>query len=230
MIVFVAGMPRSGSTFCFNIVRELLQVDGTVHTEATLNLRSAKKNGRRAKHIIIKAHRAPVELRSAVADGSVRMICSVRAVEEAIASWMDTFDFDLEQSIEDFKGWFSMYRELQPHCLTLDYKTIENSPERAVAAIAGVLCSGASTEALARKYSKAATAAAIADLAPGQAGVRDIGFSYYDKTTFYHRRHISSLEPRCAEATMSRNDLERIRSEFAAEIALLESAEVLAPT
>jgi len=31
MIVLVAGMPRSGSTFSFNVARELLLARGSVH-------------------------------------------------------------------------------------------------------------------------------------------------------------------------------------------------------
>jgi hypothetical protein len=42
-------------------------------------------------------------------------------------------------------------------------------------------------------------------------GVRDIGFSYYDVKTFYHRRHVSSIRPRLARAILSDARITAIR-------------------
>ncbi len=41
--------------------------------------------------------------------------------------------------------------------------------------------------------------------------MRDIGFSWYDETTFFHRRHVASLDSRPAEQRLSGEQLMRIR-------------------
>jgi hypothetical protein len=45
-----------------------------------------------------------------------------------------------------------------------------------------------------------------------------IGFSYYDQTTFYYRRHVSSLKPRSAKETLSSAQIATIREQPIAEI------------
>ena len=56
MLVSICGMPRSGSTFSFNIAREILENRGTVHFEAT-ELTEQAINASNAQHIIIKNYR-----------------------------------------------------------------------------------------------------------------------------------------------------------------------------
>ena len=44
----------------------------------------------------------------------------------------------------------------------------------------------------------------------------NIGFSYYDKETFFHRRHISSLQSISASAALGDAEIKKIRRELAA--------------
>jgi hypothetical protein len=49
--------------------------------------------------------------------------------------------------------------------------------------------------------------------------VKDIGLSWYDTNTFFHRRHVSSLKSRSAEERLSSNQVVRIRAALAEDIA-----------
>jgi len=213
MIVFIGGMQRSGSTFCFNIAREMLSRNGPVYSEPTYDVVQAQSNAGNAHHILLKAHRDSDHLRRLILAGAARAICSIRSPEDAIASWIDTFGFELEGAVQEFELWFGMYRAIQRSCLTIDYEIIEQRP----AAAAGMICrylgfGEGMAEQLARKYSKASVMAMVQDIRRGSPGIRDIGFSCYDEVTFFHRGHIASLDRRNAAQTLSRDDLHRIRN------------------
>ncbi len=49
--------------------------------------------------------------------------------------------------------------------------------------------------------------------------IKDIGLSWYDTNTFFHRRHVSSLKSRSAEERLSSNQVVRIRAALAEDIA-----------
>ena len=157
LIVFIAGMPRSGSTFTFNIVRELLERRGRVHHEPHYSILSVLERSENADHLIVKAHSAdPMTLRL-LSVGAAKVVCSFRRPEDAIASRMEAFDLTLKQSIEDMSSWLSMFRSLPASTLFLDFEEIQNHPVRTAIRIAREVCPGfVVTEAarLARKYSK----------------------------------------------------------------------------
>ena len=58
MIVFLAGMQRSGSTFAFNVVRETLMARGQVHQEASSDIVGALSRAAGADHVMLKGHQA----------------------------------------------------------------------------------------------------------------------------------------------------------------------------
>ena len=92
MIAIQAGMPRSGSTFAFNIVREAIRTCGTVYHEASNDLLGAIDRSNGADHVLLKTHAldAPsIELAKA---GRVRIIMTVRRIEDAMASWLTAFE------------------------------------------------------------------------------------------------------------------------------------------
>jgi hypothetical protein len=228
MIVFIAGMQRSGSTFTFNIARELLQQHGTVYQEPSDDLVAVINRSGDADHIIIKAHASNDFLSALARQKVISTICSVRNLDEAIASWMSTFGFDLETTLTQFKGWFDAYRKVRPYALTVPYSLIENDTLAVTTLIARHIfpeTDVATIAALAEKYSKdnVHRMSATMEKSPD---VRDIGFSFYDVKTFFHRRHVASLTPRKPKEQLSEVELARICQEFRSEITLLD--EVLA--
>jgi hypothetical protein len=225
MIVFIGGMQRSGSTYIFNIARELLERDGTVYQEANDDLVGVITHGAGWDHILLKAHTTADFLTALTRQKAVRAICSIRRIEEAIASWRDTFGFDMDTTIGHFKAWCEMYEQIRPYALTIPYPLIDANPGAAAVLVADFLFPGVPQSVvlpLAEKYSKSNIAEISSNLDKDKANVRDIGFSFYDVRTFFHRRHVSSMSPRDPAQHLSAIDLARIRREFSAEIRAFE--------
>jgi hypothetical protein len=227
MLVLIGGMQRSGSTFTFNIARELLKVSGSVYVEASADLAGAIDRSNGTDHVVLKDHAGSEALVAAVLQGTVRTICTVRRVEDALASWMQTFGFDLSTAIHHLKGWFAMYERIQPVSLTVGYGRIEKDPIGTATKIAELLNVSVNRDIvadIAESYSRENVQRLVEGIERGREGVRDIGFSYYHEETFFHRRHISSLAHRAAEEYFSSDELRHVAAEFSAEKALLEVA------
>lgn len=220
MIVFLAGMMRSGSTFSFNVVRELLSSRGLIHAQAGNSVAKIARRNRGADHVIVKGHNCDRATMKLIQAGSVRTICTWRKPVDAIASWMDTFGFDYEQSTTAYREWFAMFEQIRENSLVLSFDDIEKHPQECVRRIAAHLVGGITPDEVAQiadRCSKA-NAKAISDSIDRKAAESvDIGFSYYDKTTFLHRRHVTSLEERPATGRIPDDLIARIEREFPSE-------------
>jgi hypothetical protein len=222
MIVFLAGMPRSGSTFAFNVARHVLERRGRVYQEPSSDIIGAIDRSGGAEHILLKAHDSGPVCLPLVRLGACRTICTVRRVEDAMASWMEAFDFSEQDSIENMKRWLALYKQVRGAALTISYTQIDRHPWLTAWRIARYLDAKARLHeaiSIARRYTKAEVKRRTDNLERGDTNVRDIGFSYYDETTFFHRRHVSSLKSRPAEARLGQAQLERIRAVLSADVA-----------
>jgi len=78
MIVFVAGMPRSGSTFSFNVAREILSLRGTVYHEYSHTLTEVVARSAGADHILWKDHSTDEASMRLIELGAASVICTFR--------------------------------------------------------------------------------------------------------------------------------------------------------
>jgi len=216
MQVAIAGMIRSGSTFSFNVVRETLSRRGQVKTHAANSLDSLPRAGSPV-HSILKSHAPDPACTNLIRKGTVRCICTYRKPEDAIASWMQTFDFTLDQSIADMRTWLEWHRGIAPQCLNLRFHELDRHPLLTILRIQGWLlgaCVRAEAEEIERRYARAAVKERFDGLEP-DAGVVDIGFSYFDPVTLFHRRHIVAERSTAAVDTLHPDEIARIRRELA---------------
>lgn len=215
MLVFLGGMQRSGSTFSFNVVRELLSKRGHIYQEPTPNLLSALDSATDADHVIIKAHQADQNTIRLIHLGAAKSIVTIRRPEDAIASWITTFGFDLQTSIIQYKSWIEMFDLIKKHSLIIRYEEIDKTPLRSVWKI-GRFINGTVNPiefyGIARRQSKASVKEFTDRLAVEDNDVRDIGFSFYDEKSFLHRKHISSLKSRPAAERIGIDAVREIRS------------------
>lgn len=218
MIVFVAGMMRSGSTFSFNVVRELLSSRGSVYADACNSIAEVVEQSQSADHVIVKSHDGDTESLKLVSNGTIPAICTWRKPVDAIASWIDTFGFDYEQSLASYRAWHGMFIEIKDKSLLLSYEDIEHKRTDCVRRIADHILrdvTDAEVTSISSKFSKA-NAKAVADrVSAGGPDVVDIGFSQHDRVTFLHRRHVSSLEGKPAEERIPLAMIARIQRDFA---------------
>jgi hypothetical protein len=218
MIVFVGGMQRSGSTFSFNVVREILRRRGGVYQEVSPHVlgvvEQAAINVPQAKHVIVKAHSIDEPSLAALRLGGIHAICTVRRPEDAIASHIDVFGVNFEAAVDGIHEWLKRYGQIAPFALTINYELIERLPLWAAWRIARYVCPSvmpAEVVSIWRRHRKSAVKALTDNIKRDNPGVRDVGFSYYDLKTFYHRRHISSIKRRLAKATLSDAQITAIR-------------------
>lgn len=217
MIVFVAGMPRSGSTFTFNIVRGLLEPRGRLHQTPVESVLAAVSGAGSAEHVIFKGHAADEVTVKLAKLGAIKVICSVRKPEDAIASWMETFGFSVEESIAAMDRWILMYQELNDYALSLRFETIDATPFGAARAIAQHVCPDSTAEeaeAICRAFTKECVQQLSLRVTDRKGEIEDLGFSYYDKGTYFHRRHVTSLNERKAGTRIGSGDIALIRSSF----------------
>lgn len=197
MIVFVAGMPRSGSTFSFNIVRCLLEARGTVYQEATGNILDALESAGGHTHLLLKGHAADEITLGLIKLGAIKAVCTVRKPEDAIASWTTTFGFTLEESVSVMEAWLRMFSAIRAHALVVPFEEIDQEPESAAWKIARHICSDADkleVEEISAQFSKTKIKNFSEELQLDQDDTQDIGFSFYDKKTFFHRKHVTSID------------------------------------
>ena len=217
MIVFIAGMQRSGSTFSFNIAREILLARGSVYQEPHPSIYSVIERSGNADHVILKAHAVDDFTCRMAQLGTLKVVCTVRKPEDAIASWIETFGFSLEDSIGRMRDWIEMFGRLKDHALIVDYDEIDLRPYKAGRRIARYISPDAGYFEIRRavkRNTKAVVKEATDRIANEGDEVTDIGFSYYHSATFLHRRHVSSLVSRGAAERISAESVITIRREL----------------
>jgi hypothetical protein len=213
MIVVIAGMMRSASTLSFNIAREVLERRGGVQIYTCNSLDGIDLSLR--EHTIIKSHAPDQNLSDMICAGKVKCICTYRKPEDAIASWMEVFGFSLDESLASFEIWLEWHNKIKLHCLNMhnsrfDYyfysavmeitKYLTNSFDRLEAII------------LTFKFNKFLTRFRVNNLKKSSSV--DIGFSYYDPETFFHRGHVRSIRSLSARHYLEDGELLRIRKKL----------------
>jgi gamma-glutamylcysteine synthetase len=222
MIVLIAGMPRSGSTFSFNVAREILSARGSVYQEACDDVVGVVGRSDGADHVLVKTHNLDEPSLALARVGAMCIIVTVRRVEDAMASWFDAFGSVPEPTALDFMHhWICLFQHLRTKALIIPYNQIDRRPWLAVWRIARAICPivyPSEVLAITRQLSKA-TVKRQTDTLPIEApGVVDIGFSHYDARTLLHRRHVSDLKSRPAEQRLSPERLETVRAALGAAI------------
>jgi hypothetical protein len=215
MIVVIAGMYRSGSTFSFNIAREILP--GTVDVVSANSITSADQGRSPEHHLVVKTHSPDQTLIEMVQAGKATCICTYRKPEYAVASWMDTFGFGFSEAVETIRSWLCWRQTLCAPVLDISYDTIEERPLLAIMTIQRYLLGKVDmtqAEELKQRYSKARIKQEYDALTVAEPAV-DIGFSYYDPNTFFHRRHVSSVGKRMIGSTLNTAQIAIVRRELA---------------
>jgi hypothetical protein len=214
MVVIVGGMIRSGSTFSFNVVREVLAQRGSVDFASANSIDRSIYSRSGDRHFILKTHAPDDDVLARIKDRSIKCICTIRRPDDAIASWIRTFASSIDQGIESIRHWLSWYVQVSDKVLTLNFHTVDQERRSAIEKIVeyiGTPCDQIFIDALEKKYEKSEVKRKYDALAPVEDTV-DMGFSYYHRQTFFHRRHVSCLDTRSAEEDLSPLQLDQIRS------------------
>lgn len=223
MIVFIAGMPRSGSTFAFNVARDTLNRRGSVYQEAALpDILPDLSRAGDVQHVLLKVHQLDQFGISLGRFGAARVVCTIRNPEDAAASWIESFGYSEDEAISTMRAYLGLYKHLRPFALTVGYRTIDQHPFKAARQIMRFLVPNVTIPEIwhiARQHRKAEVKKRTDKLSLSDPGVKDLDFSYYDEKTFFHRRHVSSLKSRSALERLPSEQVQRIRAALAEETA-----------
>ncbi|NUU39113.1 hypothetical protein, partial [Pseudomonas sp. C2B4] len=145
------------------------------------------------KNLILKSHDLDEMGITLLKIGAMKGVCTIRDPFEAIESWMEVFGFSLEQSMIDFGKWLKTFQSIQQDVLVLRFDLIQDRPIIAIWKIArylGFTLSPMEFFRLWKSYQKKSISKFSNSLSANSDETVDIGFSYYDKENFFHRRHV----------------------------------------
>ncbi len=112
MLVLCTGMPRSGSTWSFNVVRLLLaRVSDAVRSGYADTVGEALRiNGRTAEHVVVKCH-APDDIgRALIKQRACRTIYTYRDPLDSILSAVEAFERRFEDQLASVKASLDLMR------------------------------------------------------------------------------------------------------------------------
>ena len=140
MIVAIAGMYRSGSTFSFNIAREILGNTGDVIAVSDNSLPPGFAGN--AGHLVMKTHAPDSQLTALIAGQAISCICTYRKPEDAVASWVRTFGGTPEAGVAIVESWLAWHVQVSDRVLNISYEQIESDPLGVIGRIQRYLTGG----------------------------------------------------------------------------------------
>ncbi|MGC2661250.1 MAG: sulfotransferase domain-containing protein [Bryobacteraceae bacterium] len=201
MLLFCDGMPRSASTWVYNVAFALLknvvpecQICRTHNEDSRAALETL---GNTADWRIVKCHKLDDHARDIFRAGNARAIYSYRDVFDAIASFLVMFRFSFDdclQVMEESLDVYDFHRETG-YFLALDYESIVNSPRQTVDKIARFLNLQVASSAIAaidEQHSLTTIKELSGKLATslGEDRLVKNSVSTYDPETQWHVRHV----------------------------------------
>jgi hypothetical protein len=144
-IVFVAGMPRSGSTWTYNVARRMIELSGkrpfpeTIPPDQTSLIGMALSTPAEKGNVYcIKTHSAlPLDREN------VRIFCNYRDIRDVTLSYMRFMKTSFERATEIARGcmaitdYFLGHRS--PSVFPINYNDIQSSPDALIGKMAGFL-------------------------------------------------------------------------------------------
>jgi hypothetical protein len=226
-LIFCSGMPRSGSTWSYNVSKMLLAKDGTgagIDADfATSPAQVAEKlkswNG--VNPLVLKFQKAPEQVFTMLANDEAFNVFTYRHPLQAIASWREIFRLETSQAIEvmcEALSDMDRYRSL-PNSLFIPMHEIVESTPQAVEKLAFHLRIDVDPNTLLDLSQKTSLESmreismALATRSPTT--LVDVGHSRYDPETHLHVRHVTQALMRDYRSVLSQAEQEMCSSALA---------------
>jgi len=145
MLVVCNGMPRSASTWSFNVVKQLLRTRepaAAIYSGYDENVgHFLETTTATANHVVLKCHTLDALGRALARVGAAKIVYTHREVSDAVVSCMRIFKLDFEEAITSVQSSVDLYafhRETG-NALILSYEVITQRPVEAVASVGSYL-------------------------------------------------------------------------------------------
>jgi hypothetical protein len=197
--VLAAGMVGSGSTFLYNVIREILSVDPRIPAVATY---SDEWNPLLAMHgrLVLKSHWGIRALVPQAERGMLLPIISVRHPGDSVCSDMERFGYNFDYTLQRVAlslAFCARLRELRDAVLFRYEDRFASSPRTVpgLAQVLGVKVPAERLAEIARTFSAAGVRAYAdrLDTLPGLMRGQDNPSDVWCPTTQIHRGHIGKL-------------------------------------
>src|ERR1700728_4667181 len=144
MLVLCNGMPRSASTWSFNVAVELLRrvTDQPVHGGYDENTaRFLKSSPRSVAHLVLKSHLIDPVAQSLAQVGAANVIYTWRDVADAVVSFMRMFEVDFGRAYAVMAESLDLYQRYRTdgRTLILSYEEVTADHLRSVRKVAEFL-------------------------------------------------------------------------------------------
>ncbi len=200
MIVLCNGMPRSGSTWSFNVCLKLLRMADpraricAQFTHAPGDLIDTLEP--QCDHLVLKSHGLDCLSMAMSCSGAAKVVYTHRDPYDAVASLMQMFQYTFEQAAEAIERALALYEFHRGHgqALIVPYRALREKPRQTIRAISRYLrldISAAAADRVSAETSFAAMKAMADQIGEGDSGflVRRAG-DVYDSRTHLHRNHV----------------------------------------
>lgn len=212
--IFVVGMPRSGSTWTYNVIRSILAVLGPGTADGYVGEGDAVDAHLRSKSAgvcnkwpgLIKFHGPTEQVVQMLKIGRARAIYSQRDLRDVTVSLMDFDRVTFEQIVDSGRLDAIMKTNLfwrhQPNLMKVEYQEIMRKPEDTVCCIAAWLnysITDSQAKEIANNCSLNASRRSMERLTEQLSDLKKEQLlsyrqRYYDKNTLVHYNHIKSGE------------------------------------
>lgn len=198
MLIICDGMPRSASTWTYNVVLALLRgLDPLVEVHSGYDEdvdRFLKSSRSTAAHSVLKCHGLDARGREMAESGQAKAIYTWRDPADAVVSCMNMFGYDFESALTAIDSSLELHRFHQTtgSALIVAYEqivTAANETVRAIAQHLGLQDRPEVIRTIARDSSLERVKESVDSLADNDRFVRDAGLEY-DPETLLHRSHI----------------------------------------
>jgi hypothetical protein len=198
MLIICDGMPRSASTWTYNVVLALLRglhPLAELHSGYDEDISHFLESGRStATHSVVKCHELDPRGRAMVESGQAKAIYTWRDPADAVVSCMHMFGYDFESALAVIGSSLELHRfhRTTGSALIVAYEQIVTATNETVTTIATYLGLHDDPEmirTIALESSLERVKESVDSLAGSDRFVRDAGLEY-DPETLLHRSHI----------------------------------------
>jgi Sulfotransferase domain len=200
MLLFCDGMPRSASTWIYNVAFALLKdafPGADIRRTQNENSEAALSSvGDGADWVLVKCHKVDENARDILRGGNARAIYSYRDIFDALASFLVMFRFPFDHGLLVMNQSLDTY---EFHCetgnfLCVDYESVIERPQATIRAMAQFLGLNLPDSSIAR-IEEQHSFQVIKELSTnlkrvGEERLVRSSISCYDQETQWHVRHI----------------------------------------